>query len=856
MFLNRPLFTRNGPRICFLAVSLAIVSMAASRSALGDAFAGQQRPNFLWITAEDMSPTLGCYGDPDAVTPHIDRLAEQSVRYTHAFATTPVCSPARSCLITGCYAPSLGTHQMRSAFPIPAEMKGFPARLRQAGYYTTNNVKTDYNTANWQEIIRASWDESSATAHWRNRPNKDQPFFAVFNLMTSHQSRSMVWPREQFVAEVQSKLSGEEIHDPQQVRLPPYYPDTPVIRQTVARFHDCVTLMDKQVGAILDELAADGLADETIVFFYSDHGSGMPRHKRALLDSGMHVPLLIRFPQKYRRLAPVNPGETTDRLVSFVDFGPTMLNLAGVHIPDAMQGQPFLGPGQDEAREFVFGHRDRVDEAIDCARSVRTQRYLYIRNFMPQLGYNQPTAWPDQGAIRHEFYRLTDRDRMTDAQWHFAGPTRPIEELYDCQRDPANLHNLADSAEQSETLTRMRDALRRHVLVTRDVGFVPESEAWRIFEDSTAWQTARSSDLKLGLILDAAEHVGTDNESALLERLASDHASIRYWAAVGLSASPEISAKAAQQLIDRLSDDSHAVRIESATALARHGRAAIAAAALIECLQSKSLTTVLYAARALEMLYWPLGSASVGDDPNAASVLPQVTTAMRQVLERAGRIRPADTPATVVQSGDQDLAMFISFAAGGFLARHADSADRDFEPLFDGKSLDGWTAMTEGDVAAKYGEIQLLAKGKNLWLLNDQTFGDFELTVEAKMPKDGYNSGIGFRCTAAGNKPKGYQCEIDRQKSGMIYAIGSGWVWPKGAEQTKEFYRMAGDAFRDEQWNTFRIRCVGDHIQIWVNDVKTADLRDDRFARGSVALQHHGKGGIHRFRNIRIRPID
>ena len=212
------------------------------------------RPNIIWITAEDMSPTLGCFGDPDAITPNIDKLAKQSVRYTRAFASAPVCSPSRSCLIQGTYPTTLSTQQMRSGFPVPPNMTGFPALLRKHGYYTTNNVKTDYNSGNFEEIIKSSWNENSSSAHWRKRKDKKKPFFSVFNLMTSHQSRSMVWPYERFEKEIQSKLSSDQIHDPAKVTIPPYYPNTPVVRKTVARFHDCVTAMDKEVGEILRQL--------------------------------------------------------------------------------------------------------------------------------------------------------------------------------------------------------------------------------------------------------------------------------------------------------------------------------------------------------------------------------------------------------------------------------------------------------------------------------------------------------------------------------------------------------------------------------------------------------------------------
>ncbi|MCP4172092.1 MAG: sulfatase, partial [Fuerstiella sp.] len=314
-------------------------------------------PNILWITAEDMSPALGCYGDSYATTPNIDQLATESVRYTHSFATAPVCSPVRSCLITGCYATSLGTHNMRSAFPLPPSIRGFPALLKDAGYFTSNNVKTDYNTSDSARLIDESWDESSDTAHWRSRRDKTAPFFSVFNLMTSHQSRTMVWPYEKFQADVQSHISSVDVHDPATVPLPPYYPDTPIIRRDWARFHDCVTAMDQQVGEILQQLTDDGLADDTIVLFFSDHGSGMPRHKRALFDTGMHVPLLIRFPQKYRHLAPAGAGSVTDRMVSFVDFPPTVLNLCGLSIPGHMQGEAFLGDNVPAEREFALGHR-------------------------------------------------------------------------------------------------------------------------------------------------------------------------------------------------------------------------------------------------------------------------------------------------------------------------------------------------------------------------------------------------------------------------------------------------------------------------------------------------------------------
>jgi len=339
----------------------------------------QDRPNILWITAEDLSPALGCYGDAYARTPNLDRLAAEGVRYTNAFATAPVCSPARSCLITGVLASSLGTMHLRSAYPIPRFVRAWPGALREAGYYTTNNVKTDYNTADEPRLIQEAWDDCSAEAHWRGR-NRGQPFFAVFNYMVSHQSRTMVWPREKFKKQVQSQLSPSEIHDPAEALIPPYYPDTPLIRRTVARFYDCVTVLDKQVGRLLDQLQEDGLADDTIVFFYGDNGNGMPRHKRAVLDTGMKVPLLSA--------SSACPSRTTCRARR--SSGRRKASRGGTCT--AIATGAFLGSAEGKPRRYVHGHRDRVDEAYDCCRSVRDEQYLYIRNYMPHLSYHQPSA--------------------------------------------------------------------------------------------------------------------------------------------------------------------------------------------------------------------------------------------------------------------------------------------------------------------------------------------------------------------------------------------------------------------------------------------------------------------------------
>ncbi len=582
-------------------------------------------PNILWLTAEDMSPTLGSWGDQYANTPHLDAFAKQSVSYTRAFATAPVCSPVRSCLITGVYATSLGTQHLRSEFPIPQEMTGFPSYIRTLGYHTSNNTKTDYNTANSRSIITTSWNESNDQAHWRTR-RPEQPFFSIFNDMTTHQSRTMVWTFEHFQKDVQTQLSPDDVHRAQRAPIPPYYPDTPVIRETVARFYDCVSVMDQNIGKRLKELEKDGLAENTIVFFYSDHGSGMPRHKRLLLDSGMHVPLMIRFPEKYQHLAPAKPGKKIDRLVSFVDFAPTVLSLLGITPPDYMQGTPFLGSSAGHQREYVFGARDRVDEAYDMARSVRDKRFLYIRNYKPHVSYNQPSAYSDLGEIRNDITALAREGQLKPAQFHYAGPRRSVEELYDTHDDPQNLRNLAGSKQHQDILERLRSAQAAWCADTIDLGYLPEFDAGRISQGSTPFETARKPNAyPLQKIREIADLVGvagsTGKQSRLLKE--SSHYAVRYWAAVGLHASGRGSAA----LNHALGDPSPPVRIEAAEALLQRGENPKALQVLVDDLQAHDLDVVLLAARGLQLL-----------GEKARSALPQIRAAQKRAASNGDPI--------------------------------------------------------------------------------------------------------------------------------------------------------------------------------------------------------------------------
>ncbi len=605
-------------------------------------------PNILWITAEDMSPYLGCYGDEFATTPHLDRFARESVRYTRAFAAAPVCSPSRACLITGVTTVSLGAHQMRSAFPIPDRVKAFPGYLRKAGYFTSNNVKTDYNNGATQRLIAEAWHESSGQAHWRSDERKEgQPFFAVFNDMSTHQSRTTVWPHEVFVREVQAKLPKEEIHDPAKVPLPPYYPDTPVIRREWARMYDCVSVMDRNTGRLLRELEEDGLADNTIVFFYSDHGTGMPRGKRMLHDSGMRVALMVRFPKRYQHLAPSLPGTVNEELVSFVDFPSTALNLAGLAKPDYMQGRSFLGLNRDPEPVYVYGCRDRVDEVFECARSLRSRNYLYIRNYHPHLSHNQPSVFSDLGRTRQEISRLAkdDPQKLNKVQMDYAGPGKPAEAFYDCEADPHNLVNLLEgtmTAGQQEALRRHRRAYEAERRRLRDPGAIPESEMWKWvrnegkpLRDILLGKSDHQPNLEAAW--KAADLVGRSNSAAALKLLQSADPSERYWAILALRVAGYGDM---DRMVDYLDDISAVVRIEAADWLAQEGQhREVALARLVRELAHRDWWVALQACRAIELL---------GKEARAA--LPS----MKNLYTR-NRNKKGDGP------------FYLAFSAGAFL---------------------------------------------------------------------------------------------------------------------------------------------------------------------------------------------
>lgn len=558
-----------------------------------------ERPNILWITCEDISPNLGCYGDDNARTPVLDRLASQGVRYSDAYAITGVCAPNRSCLITGMYPSTIGSHDMRSTTRLPEHIKCFPEYLRAAGYYCTNNVKTDYNFP----VPKGAWDESSGKAHWRKRP-AGRPFFSVFNFTVCHESQ-IRQPDQSFFKNT-ARLTADQRHDPAKAPLPPFHPDTPETRQDWTRYHDLITAMDYQAGEILQQLEEDGLAGETIVFFFSDHGAGMPGCKKWVWESGLHVPLIVRFPEKYRRWAPGRPGSVCDRLISFVDFAPTVLSLAGAKIPPHLQGQAFLGAAAAEPRQYVYAIRDRMAERYDTVRTVRDRRYQYIRNYLPHLSWSQFVSYTEEMPTMKVWRRLAEAGRLNEVQARYFQPTKPIEELYDTAADPHQIRNLAGDPQHQAALRRMRQESIDWMKRTHDLGLLPEYEMHRRAEGRTPYDVALDElSNPLDRLLAAAQLANRMDPACtadLIALLKADDAAVRHWGALGLVALGEKAAPAEQPLREALRDDSPNVRIAAAEGLCNLGRVDEALPVLTESLRHETPFIRLRAVNVLDRL--------------------------------------------------------------------------------------------------------------------------------------------------------------------------------------------------------------------------------------------------------------
>jgi N-sulfoglucosamine sulfohydrolase len=540
------------------AATLCLLPLCSSLAA--------ERPNILWLTSEDNGIFwVSCYGGTNCQTPAIDQLAREGFRYTHCFDNAAVCAPTRSTWITGMYAISNGTQPMRSRNEIPHDkIPYYPDLLRKAGYHTSNAIKTDYNIGGRPDSD--CWDvmDRKVRYGWRER-QPGQPFFAVVNTTSSHESRA-------------HGDAENTRHDPAKMTLHSYHPDLPIIRKSYAKYADAVENMDNDIRQALDALKEDGLYEDTIIIYNSDHGGVMPRSKRFLYSSGTHCPLIVRIPEKYKDLWPAEkPGTTVDRIVSFVDMPKTWLSLAGAEIPDTFQGTVFLGKGIEPDPEYHLSFRERADERCDSVRMLRDQRFAYYKNYMPYAPAGQYLAylWKIQAAPAWEqYYRDGKADEITG---RFFRP-RVSEEFYDTVNDFDNVHNLIDDPKHQQKIAEMKRAMRAKQLELFDSGLLPETMRVRRAAEHgiTIYEMVRDAKLyPLATYLDAADQAlerDPDNLAAFVEGLADRDEGIRYWAVVGLLLLDQQASPAAEALKKCLQDDSEEVKIMAAWTLVKIGQ--------------------------------------------------------------------------------------------------------------------------------------------------------------------------------------------------------------------------------------------------------------------------------------------
>ena len=574
----------NPTHLMIVSCLLAAMVSGVSNSCLG---ADSERPNILWITSEDNGIFwVSCYGGTNANTPAIDQLAREGFRYTHCFDNAAVCAPTRSCWITGMYAISNGTQPMRSRNLIPHDkIKYYPDLLREVGYHTSNPGKTDYNIGGRPD--KDCWDHKGGKEKygWRLR-KPGQPFFAVVNIGDSHESR----------AHGNVDNPGK---DPAKMKLHSYHPDLPVIRKNYAKYATAVENMDRKVRQTLDALKSDGLYEDTIIIYNSDHGGVMARSKRFLYASGVHCPLVIRIPEKLRHLYPAKePGMTVDRIVSFVDMPKTWLSLAGAEIPDTFQGTVFLGENTEPAPQFHLGFRERADERLDHVRMIRDERFAYHKNYMPFAPAGQHLAylWKAPATPAWEqHHRAGKTDAVTG---RFFRP-RVSEEFYDNKTDFDNVNNLIDLPEHQQKITELKQALRQRQLELYDSGLLPEKmrERRAAANNMTIYEMVRNKQLyPLEQYLDAADLALERNESNLqtfVDLMSHDDEGMRWWAIVGLHLLEDDARPAADVMQQALKDESHEVRVMSAWTLIKLGSSEEAMACLDDLLFQRTTNATM-----------------------------------------------------------------------------------------------------------------------------------------------------------------------------------------------------------------------------------------------------------------------
>lgn len=552
----------------------------------------KERPNILWLTCEDNNiDWVGCYGNPHADTPNIDKLATEGFQYMHVFANAPVCAPSRSTWITGIHAISTGTHPMRSRNDIPHDViKYYPDHLKAAGYFVGNSTKTDYNIGGRND--KACWD-NPGKVKW-DKLKQNQPFFQIVNSTTSHESRAQ--------GDVENTL-----HDSADTRLRKYHPDLPDIRKNYAKYHDAMKRMDAEIGASLQKLEALGLAENTIVIYNSDHGGVLPRSKRFLFGSGIHCPLIVRIPEKYKHLWPADsPGKKIDRLVSFIDMPKTWLSITGSRVPIYMQGTVFLGDQAEPENEFHFAFRGRMDERNENARAVCDKQFLYIRNYMPYTPWMQHLNYLWKMKATEAWETHVDSGKASEVEARFFKPKGWAEEFYDMHKDPDNVVNLIDHPEYAQNVKKMRSGLRKWQEQIFDSGLLPESEMVKRAEDNdvTIYEMVRDPKLyNLPALLDAADlalEQNPENLPALRRLLKNSDSGLRYWGLVGCFLLAD--QKAGFQCLE---DDSHEVRAMAAWLLIQTGEKKKGLNGLDQLLKEKSYATL----KMLNILDWMGGDA-------------------------------------------------------------------------------------------------------------------------------------------------------------------------------------------------------------------------------------------------------
>ena len=446
-----------GRRGFLKAVGAGGAWMTWAKAPLGAA-AKTKRPNILWIVSEDTGREFACYGYPQVHTPNVGRLAREGAVFTNAFTAAPVCSASRSGFMTGMYQTTIGAHNHRShrgdGYQLPEGVHVFTKYFRDAGYFTAlcGKGKTDWN---FKPRVKAydtnKWDDL------KKANQKGQPFFAQYQFSETHRK---------------FKRCPQHPVDPDKVKLPPYYPDHPIARKDWAMYLETINVLDQGIGQVLKKLDEDGLADNTIVIYFGDHGRAHVRGKQWLYDGGIHVPMVIRAPGL------IAPGTVVDELVNAIDFAPTSLKLCGIEPPKHMEGRVFLGPDRDKPREYIVAARDRCDETVDRIRCVRDKKHKYIRNFMPERPYTQKNAYKERAYPMLKLLKeLHAAGKLTPAQQLFMAQRRPAEELYDIQADPWEINNLAAAPEHAESLKVMRGRLDRWIEETGDKGQFPEKAA-------------------------------------------------------------------------------------------------------------------------------------------------------------------------------------------------------------------------------------------------------------------------------------------------------------------------------------------------------------------------------------------